>query len=69
MDFFFVVVVVVLCRGTLSFTEFLQYINCVILEFTASTTLLYPPPLIHGVVTTDIIIAFTCIYKQRKVTA
>jgi hypothetical protein len=40
--------------------RFLQYINCIILEFTPSTAPFYPSPPIHGTVSTGIIFTFTC---------
>jgi hypothetical protein len=44
--------------------RFLQYVNYIILEFIPSTTPFYPPPPIHGTVSTGIISAFTCMCAQ-----
>jgi hypothetical protein len=44
----------------LTYTEFLQFIKYIILEFIPSTALLYPPSLpMPGIVSTSIIFAFT----------
>jgi hypothetical protein len=42
----------------------LQYIKYLVLEFTPSTTLLYPFPHIPGIVSTDIIFPFTYMFPQ-----
>jgi hypothetical protein len=43
---------------------FLQYVRCIILYFTPSTILLYPPLPIPGVVSTGIIFPFTYMCTQ-----
>jgi hypothetical protein len=64
LNFILFYFIVVQGGGTLwHLQKFLQCIKCIIVEFTPSTALLYPPPFspIPGVVLTSLIFVFTCI--------